>query len=55
MMPRRELCTNRKAYVNTDNVMDFLKQIVASAPDMPEETDEPKPKAKRKRCSQLFQ
>ena len=42
----------RKAYVTSDEVMDFLKQTVASAPDMPEETDE-KPKAKRKRCSLL--
>ena len=35
--------------------MDFLKQTVASAPDMPEETDEAKPKAKRKRCCFVLQ
>jgi hypothetical protein len=29
--------------------MDFLKQTVASAPDMPEEAAEGKPKPRRKR------
>ena len=35
--------------MNSEAVLDFLKDAVASAPDIPEEDPVPVPKAKRKR------
>ncbi|EIE27699.1 hypothetical protein COCSUDRAFT_52243 [Coccomyxa subellipsoidea C-169] len=38
-----------KAYVMSDTTMDFLKQTMASAPDIAAEDEEPAPKPKRRR------
>eukprot|EP00879_Flechtneria_rotunda_P007585 GHRR01007956.1.p1 GENE.GHRR01007956.1~~GHRR01007956.1.p1 ORF type:complete len:287 (+),score=125.47 GHRR01007956.1:347-1207(+) len=41
-----------KAYVSSDELMDFLKDTVASAPDLPPEGAEEAPKPKRQRTSE---
>ena len=43
-------CCCRKAYVASDGTMDFLKDTVASAPDMAAEEEGEEPKVKRRRC-----
>jgi hypothetical protein len=40
----------RKAYVNSDELMDFITDTVAGAPDLPPEGEPEQPKAKRQRC-----
>lgn len=42
-------CTHRKAYVHSDKLMDFLKDTVASAPDLREGEEIAAPKPKRQR------
>jgi hypothetical protein len=39
----------RKAYVASDELMDFLQDTVAKAPDLPPEGEPDAPKAKRQR------
>lgn len=43
----------RKAYVNNDELMDFLQDTVAKAPDLPPEGEPEQPKAKRQRWVSL--
>lgn len=40
-----------KAFVNSEAVLDFLKDAVSAAPDLPEDEPEPAPKPKRKRSA----
>lgn len=48
--PPHKHSNNSKAYVNSDELMDFLKDTVDKAPDLPPEGEPEVPKAKRQRC-----
>jgi hypothetical protein len=47
------LCVCRKAYVANDQLMDFLEDIIAKAPDLPPEGEPEAPKPKRQRWAGL--